>query len=44
MSKITATFTTRAFARQAEQQLRAAGFEEVSIDVEITPEEIEAAS
>ena len=44
MSKITAIFATRAFARQAEQQLRAAGFEEVGIEVEVTPEEIEAAS
>ena len=44
MSKITAIFATRAFAKQAGQQLRAAGFEEVSIEVEVTPEEIEAAS
>ena len=44
MSKITAMFATRAFARQAEQQLREAGFEEVNIDIQVTPEEIEAAS
>ena len=44
MNTITATFATRAFARQAEQELREAGFEAVSIDVNVTPEEIEAIS
>ena len=42
MNTITATFATRAFARQAEQELQEAGFEAVSIDVDVTPEEIEA--
>ena len=44
MNTITATFATRAFARQAEQELRESGFEAVSIDVHVTPEEIEAVS
>ena len=44
MNTITATFATRAFARQAEQELQEAGFEAVSIDVDVTPEEIEAVS
>ena len=44
MNTIIATFATRAFAQQAVDDLRGAGFEAVSIDVQVTPKDVEAAS
>jgi hypothetical protein len=44
MNTVIATFATRAFAQQAADELRNAGFEAVSIDVHVTPEAVEAAS
>lgn len=44
MNTIIATFATRAFARQAEEELREAGFEAITIDVDVTAEKVEAAS
>jgi hypothetical protein len=44
MDTVIATFATQAFAKQAEDDLRHAGFEAVSIDVEVTPEDVENVS
>ena len=44
MNIIIATFATHAFAKQAEEELHHAGFEAVSIDVQVTPEDVEAVS
>ena len=44
MNTIIATFVTHAFAKQAEEDLRKAGFDVVNVDVKVIPETIKNAS
>ena len=41
---VVAEFASRAFANDAEKALRNAGFDEVTVDVNVTPEAVEAVS